>query len=183
MARRRTRAPKEKQRKRVTVKLLEREHAGKVTQPYRIMEELVAKHHQHLAEAKIAIAWRFGWKPDADGRLILGRCKKGSDLDRELNDYDFVILLNHEVWNSAGFSEKQMRALVDHELCHCQRAIDANGEPKQDEQGRTVYRVRKHDLEEFREVVRRNGLYTADLEEFARAAIERLDQPLLKTVG
>src|SRR3990167_2134573 len=114
---RRPRAPKEKSRKKVNVKVLERLHAGKITGPYRIMEKMIEDHHSHLSQAKIAIAWRFGWKADADGRVKLGQCKKGSDLDRELNDKDFVILLNHEAWNRADFTEAQMNALMDHELC------------------------------------------------------------------
>lgn len=162
---------KKKSRKKVTVKLLARIHAGKVTEAYRIMEELIKKHHAHLAEAKIAIAWRFGWNANADGQLKLGQAKKGSDLDRELHEHDFVILLNHEAWNQGGLNEKQKIALIDHELCHCEVAMDSNGETKFDEQGRTCYRIRKHDIEEFKDVVSRHGVYTRELEEFARAGI------------
>lgn len=117
MARRRGGGVKERARKKVTVKLIERLHAGKVTGPYRIMEDLIDKHHKHLKEAKIAIAWRYGWKATVDGHTKLGQAKKGSDLDRELHNHDFVILLNFERWNNGNFSEAQMRALVDHELC------------------------------------------------------------------
>jgi|SRR6185503_11715836 len=169
---------KEKARKSVTVKMLERMHAGKITQPYRIMEQLVEDHHQHLKDAKIAIAWRFGWKSDADGRIKLGQCKKGSDLDRELHGFDFVILLNHEVLNAAGFTEDQTTALIDHELCHAAVTNDSNGEPKVDERGRTVYRIRKHDVEEFSEIVARHGCWKKDLEEFARVALRDKRAPL-----
>ena len=173
-------APKEKRRKRVNVKLIERMNAGRVVAPYQIMEDLIERHHSHLAEAKIAMAWRFGWRPDADGRLRLGQCRKGSDLDRELHQFDFVILLNHEAWNRADFSAEQQAALVDHQLCHAQVAIDTDGEPKADELGRTVYRIRRHDVEEFRDVVARHGLWTDDLEKFASEAMEKMERPLLK---
>lgn len=171
-----------KKRKKVTVKLLERKHAGKITEAYKIMGDLIAKNHAHLKDALIAIAWRFGWSQDADGRLKLGQAKKGSDLDREMHKHDFVILLNHEAWNKGGLSQKQKAAVVDHELCHCEVAIDRNGEPKTDEKGRTVWRVRKHDIEEFRDVVSRHGLYTNELEEFAQAGINDSNRPLLETV-
>lgn len=164
----------------MTVKLLEREHAGKTTEAYQILDRLVKKHHGQLVDANIAIAWRFGWSKDADGRLKLGQAKKGSDLDRELHQYDFVILLNHEAWNQGGLNQKQKDALVDHELCHCEVSMDTNGEPKQDEQGRTVYRIRRHDIEEFQDVVARHGLYTGKLEEFAAAAINDAKRPILK---
>jgi len=144
---------------------------------YPLLRELVAAHHAHLAEAKIALAWRLGAKPDKDGRVVLGLCKKASDLDRELKDLDFVIVLNAEHWDK--FSDAQRAALLDHELCHAQVELDeASGEPRTDARGRTVYRVRGHDLEEFREVVERHGLYKADLAAFARACAKQKKSPL-----
>lgn len=176
-------ATKVKARKKVTVKLLEREHGGKVTTPYRLMERIVKDHHPHLKDAKIAIAWRFGKKSDADGRLWLGQAKKGSDLDRSLHGFDFVILLNHEAWNGSWFTEDMMKALLDHELCHCAVANDSNGEPKVDEEGRTCYRIRKHDIEEFYEIVARHGQWKEDIRMFVAAALkderEKKSQPLL----
>lgn len=179
MGRKRATGEKEKKRKKVTVKLLERKHAGKITEAYRIMDDLIDKHHNHLADAKIAIAWRFGWNQDADGRLRLGQAKKGSDLDRELHHFDFVILLNHEAWNKGGLKQEQKLALVDHELCHCEVSMDVDGEPKVDEEGRTVYRVRKHDIEEFLDVVNRHGCYTNELAKLAQSGINDSDRPLL----
>lgn len=170
---------KQKARKAVTVKLLEREHAGKVTTPYRLMEEIVAAHHPRLEGAKIAIAWKFGKRADADGRIWLGQMKKGNDLDRTMHGFDGVLLLNHEVWNSADFSEAQMRALIDHDLCHLDVVTDTNGEPKLDEEGRKVYRIRKHDVEEFLEIVARHGCWKDDLRRFAEHAMETKDKPLL----
>lgn len=177
--RKRSTTPKPKKRKKVTVKLLDRVHAGKTTEPYRLMDGLINEKHEHLKDAKIAIAWRFGWTQDADGRLKLGQVKKGSDLDREMHQHDFVILLNHEAWNRGGLNEEQRLAWVDHQLCHCQVVVDANGEPKTDEQGRTVWRIRKHDIEEFQDIVARHGLYSGDLEKFAQAGLNDADRPLL----
>ncbi|HEV3341408.1 MAG TPA: putative metallopeptidase [Pirellulales bacterium] len=171
--------PKEKARKKVNVKLLDRKHAGQITEPYRMMEELIEQFHSHLIDAKIAIAWRFGWKANTDGHVTLGQAKKGSDLDREMHDHDFVILLNHEAWNGS-LNVDQKRALMDHELCHCEVSKDQNGEPKIDENKRTVYRIRKHDIEEFREIVARHGCYKEDLEAFVAAANEDRKRPLLK---
>lgn len=174
---RRRKSPGER-RKKVTVSLIPEKRGKEVPAPYRIMRELIEQHHKHLAEAKIAIAWRFGKKADADGRMWLGAAKKGSDLDRALHEYDFVILLNHEVWNSSQFKEAQMYALMDHELCHCAVANDTDGNPKKDEQGRTVYRTRKHDLEEFQEVYARHGAWAKDIQAFLEARHE--ERPLIK---
>jgi len=171
---------KKAKRKKVTVKLLKRMHAGNVTEPYRIMEELIEKYHSNLGEATIALAWRFGWNANADGLMTMGRAAKRSDLDRELAKFDFVILLNHEAWNKGGLNETQRVALIDHELCHCEITYDSDGEPKHDEQGRIVCRIRKHDIEEFVDVVNRHGLYTRDLAAFARKSINDAERPILQ---
>ena len=126
---------------------------------YETLRELIAKHHDHLAEARIALVWRAGWKKSKDGQIILGKCKKASDYDRTFAEYDFVILLNEKVYPS--LSGKQQLALLDHELCHAAVRFDKHGNSK--------YRIRKHDLEEFRSVVERHGCYKADIEEFVKS--------------
>jgi hypothetical protein len=133
------------------------------------MEEIKAKEHGHLAKVKVAMAWRLGWRADPNGILCLGKCRKRGDLDRELEHFDFVLLLNKEAWQ--GLNEAQKRALVDHELCHAQVVIDADGNPKIDDCDRPVCRIRKHDCEEFRCIVERHGLWTSDLAAIAQGAI------------
>lgn len=170
-------ADRPKKRKKVTVQLIKRVHAGEVVEPYRLMEEIRAKEHGHLEGVKIALAWRLGWRPDANNILCLGKCRKRGDLDRELDDFDFVILLNKEAWQ--GLNEKERRALVDHELCHAQVVMDADGNPKHDDRDRLVCRIRKHDTEEFKAVVERHGLWTNELAAIAQAAINDSRRPLL----
>lgn len=182
MGRRRKSGHAAKKKKKVSISLLKRENAGRVVQPYRIMEDLVARFHEHLVDAKIAIAWNVGpAKEDADGRKTLGKVKKGTDLDRELAPFDFVIVLEHSSWNQAGFTERQMYALLDNMLCRCAVAKDKNGETKIDEKDRVVYRIRKPDVVEFKDVVARWGLWTHELEELAKAAEESKDRPMLNS--
>jgi hypothetical protein len=145
---------------------------------YDLLDELVGAHHDELAEARIALAWRFGWSADPDGRLVLGQCKKASDLDRLLHDHDLIILLNYEVWHGVDFSEEQKRALLDHELCHGALQLDEEHEPVEDTNGRKCYRLRKHTIEEFHEIVQRHGLWKADIASFAAAAMEAKHLPL-----
>lgn len=147
-------------------------------EPYELLRELRAEQHFGAAEAKIGLAWQKGIKPDADGRLMLGKCVKATDLQRELVDWDFVILLNREVWDEIDFRTEKKMALLDHEMCHAARAVDSDGEPRIDTKGRAVWRVRGHDIEEFREVAARHGCYKHDLEKFAQALIERKQEPL-----
>jgi hypothetical protein len=138
---------------------------------YERLDAIVNDHHEDLrrANARIALAWQLGLKPDVDGRLVLGRCRKSTDLDRELFAFDFVILLNRDFWQNPRVTDEQRDALLDHEVCHCGISYDETGEPKVDDRGRTVFRTVKHSIEEFTEVIERHGVYKSDLEGFARA--------------
>jgi hypothetical protein len=139
---------------------------------YALLDELVETHHDDVRQARIALAWNTAWKADADGRVTLGLCRKVSNLEREVADvaaYDFVIILRREFWNDLLVTEVQKRALLDHELCHASVKLDDQGDQVIDECGRTVYRLRKHDLEEFSEIAGRYGCWKRDLERFAKA--------------
>lgn len=179
MGRRKADGTKVKKRKKVTVQLLKRMHAGEVTQPYQILEDLLETVHGELQDAKFAIAWRLGWRADANGLLRLGQCRKRSDLDRELDAFDFVILLNKEAWPT--LNDKQKLALIDHEMCHAQIVMDTDGEAKYDDRNRLVCRIRKHDVEEFQQIVDRHGCYTQELSKIAQAGINDAKRPLLTT--
>lgn len=145
-------------------------------EPYKLMESVRKEHHPDISDAKIALAWRKGTKEDKDGHLTLGRCMKASDLQRELVDWDFVIILNFEAW--AGFDKPKKLALLDHELMHADQAVDKDGEPKVDPKGRKVWRIRKHDVEEFSAIVKRHGIWKRDLEQFAEALLKQKQRTL-----
>jgi hypothetical protein len=150
------------------------------SEPYQILNEM-RRFHEDIVEAVIALAWRKNFKPDDDGHLILGKCVKVSDLEKEFAQYDFIILLNREVWRDPEFTDDKKRALVDHELCHAAPALDEEGCRKRDERGRQVWRSRKHDIEEFYGIVNRHGCYKRDLELFAEALVRRRKTPLLES--
>lgn len=137
---------------------------------YQRLKALVTAHHEDLRDARIALAYAKGWRCDVDGKITLGRCRKASSLDREMHEWDFVILLNQEWWQDESVTDIQRDALLDHELCHAGVKIDKQtNDPALDERGRIVYRLRKHDLEEFACIAERYGLWKRDLETFAQA--------------
>src|SRR5262245_43796017 len=78
---------------------------------YQMLDDLITEYHAELAQARIALAWCTSWKPDADGRVTLGKCKKASDLDRELAAFDFVILLRRSFWTDERVTLMQRQAL------------------------------------------------------------------------
>lgn len=159
---------KVKKPKTVNVQLIARDSDAPT---YAMMDKLVVEHHEHLAEAQIALAWNLNWSADPDGRLILGKCKRVGDLDRQLHGFDFVILLNKDAWEHPEFDDKMKRGLLDHELCHAQVKRDEDDNLVMDETGKICYRVKKHDLEEFREIVARHGIWKDDIRAFIATAL------------
>src|SRR4051812_40572345 len=99
---------------------------------YGILGEVMGEHHESLAGARIALAWRKEFKADVDGHVVLGKCMKVSDLHKEFSEFDFIILLNREAWEHFDFGVDKKRALIDHELCHAAPATK-DGEQLVDE--------------------------------------------------
>lgn len=96
-------------------------------------------------------------KPKRSGKkIVMAKTSLVSAKMRTLMpvQYQFVIEFNFEVWESLDADRR--RALVDHELEHC--GNDADG----------TYLI-PHQLEEFSQVLERNGFWTPDRQEFADA--------------
>lgn len=111
--------------------------------------ELLKKH-------KVKIAYMESSKPAGKSkRVVLGECIKLSEKDKNLltswragaiPDY-FIVIYKDRI---KTFSEEQIRILIMHELMH----IDI----KEGEDGSVAFRLKKHDLEDFREIVDRFGM-------------------------
>ena len=147
-------------------------------EPYKLMAEIRKAHHPDIKDAKICLAYQKGLKADVDGHITLGKCIKASDLQRELVAWDFVILLNHEMWTSSQFTKEMKMALLDHECCHAEPALDKDGEPKVDAAGRKAYRIRKHDYQEFHAIIERHGLWDRDLQRLGATIIKQAQATL-----
>jgi hypothetical protein len=79
-------------------------------------------------------------------------------------DLDGFIWLALDFWVNAGPIQK--RALIDHELCHFE--VNNAGE----------LTLRGHDIEEFREIIHRYGLWSLDLNFIAPAILAATQTPL-----
>jgi len=175
--------PKPPKPKKISFSLIPPMDNGHEPEAYRLLRQVRDKWHPDLDGAKIALAWRKGLKSDKDGHLMLGKCMKASDLQRELVNWDFVILLNKEVFQDTAFTLEKRLALLDHELCHATRALDKWFAPANDEKGRAVWRMRKHDIEEFRCIVERHGCYKKDLEAFAEVLLKHAGNLVFPGMG
>lgn len=81
---------------------------------------------------------------------------------------DFVILLDLDYWEGADVRQREI--LVFHELCHCIHKEDRDGDPRYDDNGRPVWGLLGHDVEEFTSVVARYGAYSDEIRIFIAAA-------------
>ncbi|MBE3070249.1 MAG: hypothetical protein IMZ66_08425, partial [Planctomycetes bacterium] len=163
--------PKPKKKPTVKIRIIQPEGPQPKGDPYRVVAALVRQpDHEHLSRARIALAWHHGWTADPDGLIKLGKARKVGEADRQLHGFDFVILLNKRVWDRLDFADSQIEALLDHELMHCDAQRDDDGLVKDDERGRPIWRIRKHDIEEFSVIVARHGCWKRDIEAFVKTA-------------
>jgi hypothetical protein len=141
-----------------------------------IGKSLIAECHNHLRNVRMDFVFIERLDKDgvsqpieSKGKALLGRAKKVTGLNAYLAESTdeqtdepvefYVIELSYFYWRS--LTEKQRRALIDHELCHCE--TDEEGKPK----------MRTHDVEEFSEVIKRHGLWRPDVEQFVKVGAEQ----------
>lgn len=83
---------------------------------------------------------------------------------------DFIVILDKAFWDAAEPIQREI--LVYHELRHCIHKTDRDGEPRWTEDGRPVFGLVGHDVEEFADTVRRYGAYSEDIQYFIAAMQE-----------
>lgn len=144
----------------------------------RIAADLIPKHHQHLVDVRVDYVFRSK-AAKTGGKTVFGKARKMSGLNAYLAQQDspdeapaeealdfFVIEIAEDIW--ALLDQGQRIALVDHELCHCLIEFDDDGD--------ATLKMKPHDLEEFKAVVERHGLWRPDVVEFAAVITQgRLD--------
>lgn len=109
------------------------------------VERMIKLYHPSLEDADIGVLLRDE-APESDGHITLGMAKKVTPDMRALMPYHFVLWFAEDKWQTLTLTQRD--ALVDHELCHCR--FDAGlGEAK----------IRKHDFEEFNEIIERHGFW------------------------
>lgn len=134
---------------------------------------VIDKHHPRLAKMKVAHLFKVvpvvlgkNGVPKPPKYKLLRAGKKQtwakaslvSEKYRTLleADYRFIIEYDRNIWDRLTLDQQE--ALVDHELCHC--GNDADG----------PY-MRHHDLEEFKEIVKRHGFWKQDIKDFAEVTL------------
>src|SRR3990167_8070080 len=134
----------------------------------RIAESVIERWHSHLIGVPIAYITKSGGSdgaqtiagskaPRGGKALKLGSASAVSEKYQRLasQDYEFIIELNGQYWDRLELSQQE--ALIDHEFTHCRK--DADG-----------FYIADHDLEEFRQIVRRHGFWKPDIQAFCEEA-------------
>ena len=93
----------------------------------------------------------------ADKSIYAGKCSKATGKWKYLTDKDFIIEVWDGFWKTADTKAKE--ALVYHELKHIDFLED-------EETGEIVWKLRRHDVEEFHDVVEKYGYWNEALKEF-----------------
>ncbi len=130
--------------------------ADETGSPQEFAKQLVPKYHSHLATAKICYLFRTKARTRGP-KVILGTASRMNSRLQALADYDFIIEIGYDEWKELNATQKQ--ALLDHELCHC-------GGEENEHTGEMKWRILPHDLEEFRDIVKRYGFWRSDIKEF-----------------
>lgn len=133
-------------------------------------EQLIKQHHPHLTNVKIEYVFRSE-ATIKNGCPVWGRAKLVQGLNAwlatpplqrwERPDCFFVLEIARDIWSR--LTETQQKALVDHELSHCERDSESGN-----------LMIVNHDVEEFTHILRRHGLWKVDVEMFAKASAEQL---------
>lgn len=128
--------------------------------------ELIEAYHEKLEGGAIGFIFREDIQMK-NGKRVLGSAAKVPAKVRPFVDLDFIITLDAMFYS--GAPELQRRALIDHELCHCDYSEEGDAD---------VPKLVGHDFEEFAAIIRRYGLWSPDLQE-ARDSFElSLQMPL-----
>lgn len=131
-----------------------------------LVNEVRNEHHADTLEhARIAVVF-IPKAPKSQGNVKLGQARALSAVDRLLSEYDFELRFGWDCLQELPLDAR--RALIDHELSHCNADVDDNGEVK--------WVVRGHDVEEFASIIERHGLWRQELEEFDGAMRSHLKQ-------
>lgn len=139
--------------------------------------------HAHLQSATIGWLWT-NFDAQAQGRTIAGEAAMprpgGSRWSQHRSAYqlgqwfdevpDFIITISAPI--AAWMPDAVFCALIEHELYHCGQGTDVFGLPRFDREGRPIFAMRGHDVEQFVGVARRYGAAASGLTEIIDAALQ-----------
>lgn len=145
---------------------------------------LYNEEHGHLTQATIGFLWTS--VPNRrQMRRVVGEAEmpnfKGGEWQKARQEKQFVdwfgsvpdFVVTFDARYCSESTPVQFLAILEHELYHCGQAVNEFGFPKfRQSDGRPVFGIRGHDIEEFAGVVRRYGVQALgqDVKDFVEAS-------------
>ncbi len=133
-----------------------------------LASELMQKYPEMLHDAQEANI-KF-LKKLSERSSYRGKCSRTTGKWAYLTGYDYVIEVWGEWWDEASLQEKE--ALLCHELRHIARVTTS--------QGKVKWVLRRHDVEEFLEIVNAYGAWEPSLRALSNAIKQYEENTLLK---
>lgn len=134
---------------------------------YTFVQELVEKYHDgknSIVGINFVLMWRHNVKIDQDDYLLLADITKSSDKVRELRPHDVIIGINKTAWNLMELHQKE--AVIDAQLERIAECLDKEGNQKEDDQGRPLYRLRRPEVIDEQTIQRRHNTTIQAIQEF-----------------
>jgi hypothetical protein len=145
--------------------------------------ELLNEDHAHLRFATIGALWTNVGN-SRQKRRIVGQCELGQPratqgkwakarAEQQILGWfgdvpDFILTLDASY--AANCTDAEFCALTEHELYHAGQDLDGFGQPKFTKEGRPMFAMKGHDIEQFVGVVRRYGAQAAGVSALVEAA-------------
>lgn len=134
---------------------------------YQMVQDLIDKYHggkDSINGVNFVLMWRHNVKPDQDGYVYIADVTKSSDKMRELRPHDIVIGLNKIAWEL--LDQNQQELIIDCQLERIAVCVDKEGNQKEDDKARTIYRLRRLETIDDNTMLRRHGMALSDVQQF-----------------
>jgi len=134
---------------------------------YDFVQDLIAQYHggdKGIDGISFVLMWRYNIKQDPDGFIWLADISKSADKYRELRPHDIIIGINKDAWSILDIRQREV--VIDCQLERIVKSVDKSDEPKEDDQSRPIYRLRKPQAVDDAVIIGRHNLVMHEVHEF-----------------
>jgi len=142
-------------------------------QLYQFVQDIIDKHHsgsKNIQGINFVLMWKHNIRQDKDEYIVLADITKSADKYRELRPHDIIIGINKKAWQF--LDENQQAALIDTQLERVAVSLDKEGNPKEDDYARTIYRLKRSEVIDNETISRRHGSNIEEIQEYIRSQIK-----------
>jgi len=135
----------------------------------RLIQQYYSGDKSGLSNLGVVIMWRHNVRPDQDGFIPIADISRSSDKMRELMPHDVIIGINKSAWRVLSESQKQL--IIDAQLSRVVVCLDKDGNPKEDDRSRIIYRLKRMEVIDDRELSRRHNTSLEKVQEYVSSKI------------